>query len=184
MVGEFQLRNQILLVERGCIVRKVFNIFAISLILLLAVIIQSQRPVRADWWNRDQAPRPVLDREDRPVFDRDERPVLDRGGADEQPEPTTPPVGGPAQEAQDQGHDDRCEPGESFTGPYCGWSPGQDDPGEDGDDNGGGIGGAEVLGLSDTSSGNLDPSDIIQLAGFLCLLLYAKSKLSVRIAKY
>jgi len=148
---------------------KVFKCLVITLVLTLGLFVKNQGPARAGWWTRDDG---------RPVFDRDERPVFDRG-SQEQPEPTNPPSGGPPEETQDQGDggDDPCEPGESFTGPYCGWSPGQDDPGDDGEN--GGIGGTEVLGLSDTSSGYLDPSDIIQLTGFLCLLLYAKSKLSV-----
>ena len=78
-------------------------------------------------------------------------------------------------------NDDPCAPGKSYTGPYCGWAPGV----ESGQGNVqlaqsvGGVEGQRVLGLSKTSSGDLELSDIIFLTGILCLLLYARSKLII-----
>ena len=40
--------------------------------------------------------------------------------------------------------------------------------------------GPQVLGLSDTAGEGLQPSDIILLAGILCLTLYLRSKLTVK----
>lgn len=40
--------------------------------------------------------------------------------------------------------------------------------------------GSKVLGLSNTAGEGLQPSDIILLAGILCLMLYLRSKLTVK----
>ena len=111
----------------------------------------------------------------------------------QQPSPTTgvsqptatPRVGeppdGPTETPQpsnggngDNNDDDPCADGKSYTGDYCGWSPGvvggSDSPriGEPG--------GPQIKGLSYTSGSELAASDIILLTGILCLLLYVRSK--------
>lgn len=78
-------------------------------------------------------------------------------------------------------NEDPCASGKSFSGPYCGWSPGVG--GGSGSSTGVSyprIGGPQVLGLSYTGGSDLSWSDIILLTGVLCLALYVRSKLEVR----
>lgn len=93
--------------------------------------------------------------------------------------PTSTP--GPSDDGNDGDDDDPCASGKSYTGDYCGWSPGVG-----GDGGGGGDaprigepGGPQIKGLSYTSGSELVPSDIILLTGVLCLLLYVRSKITV-----
>lgn len=101
---------------------------------------------------------------------------------------STPKIGGgptaiPTQSSNNTGStsssEDPCAAGKSYIGPYCGWSPSVG-----GNSSGGStssmsprIGGEpQVLGLSNTSSSEIAWSDIIMLAGVLCLVLYTRSK--------
>jgi hypothetical protein len=107
-------------------------------------------------------------------------------------EPTSVPTNGgvptsiPTQtQTNNPSNDDPCAAGKSYTGDYCGWSPPR-------------IGGNEgnsttttsssgsvpaVRGLSYTAGPDLAPSDIILLLGVLCLLLYVKSKIELKISR-
>lgn len=74
--------------------------------------------------------------------------------------------------------DDPCAPGNTYTGEYCGWSPGVGEGGDGESAEGSRIGepGGPIKGLSYTSGSDLAASDIILLTGVLCLLLYVRSK--------
>lgn len=72
-----------------------------------------------------------------------------------------------------------CDPGKPYSGPYCGWSPSVENSGGGGNLDQPRIGGPQVLGLSDTSGSDTAISDIILLAGVLCLALYARSKFDI-----
>ncbi|MBI5452743.1 hypothetical protein HY945_04740 [Candidatus Gottesmanbacteria bacterium] len=141
--------------------------------------------VLADWWQRPDT------RSTPPILERDNRIVLPTESPTSPPsQPTaTPRVGEPGTPAPTSttttssggSTEDPCASGKSYTGPYCGWSPGV---GGGGGGGGGGspaqparVGGPKVLGLSKTSSADLALSDIILLTGVLCLALYARSKL-------
>jgi len=93
--------------------------------------------------------------------------------------PTSAPTQTPSSDSGSSSNNDEdaCD-GDSYTGPYCGWSPEKDKPSSS--DGGGGealrVGGPSVLGLSDTSGDDLKVSDIMLLTGVLCLLLYVRSK--------
>lgn len=91
--------------------------------------------------------------------------------------PTSAPTNAPSGGGSGNTTEDPCGSGKSYSGPYCGWSPVVEGGtgGESGDLR---IGGPKVLGLSKTSSGDLELSDIIFLSGVLCLALYVRSKLS------
>lgn len=92
-------------------------------------------------------------------------------------QPTSSGNGGGSSTSTDS-NGNACDPGKSYTGPYCGWSPSTS-----GNSGGGSTtsgprigGGPQVLGLSNTSGSEVAWSDIITLAGVLCLTLYARSK--------
>ncbi|OGG06392.1 hypothetical protein A3D05_06350 [Candidatus Gottesmanbacteria bacterium RIFCSPHIGHO2_02_FULL_40_24] len=138
----------------------------------------------ADWWQRGD--RPVLPRNE---FNLPSQPPEEPTNGQPPSEPTiTPPgQGGPQITPTpdpggngENGDEDPCAPGKSYTGDYCGWSPRIG--GEDGGGDGGGGESAEayqaseVLGLSDTAGSEVGLSDIMLLSGLLCLLMYAKSK--------
>lgn len=93
-----------------------------------------------------------------------------------------PPIGGttpsdPGENGSGSGGN-ACDPEKPYSGPYCGWSPSVGSGG-DSSSNQPRIGGPQVLGLSDTSGSETAISDIILLAGVLCLALYARSKLNI-----
>lgn len=95
--------------------------------------------------------------------------------------PTNPPTGGTSPSDPGESESGRggnsCDPGKSYVGPYCGWSPSVGNNGGGGGQTQSRVGGPQVLGLSNTSSSDVVLSDIILLAGVLCLALYARSKL-------
>lgn len=147
----------------------------------------------ADWWSRDD--RPVA-----PTIARDRLPTQapePTWPPTSPPQPTTPSqatptvtprIGGPPTatptlfpSATPGGGggggtaEDPCASGKSYTGPYCGWSPGVGGGGEEIVR----VGEPEVLGLSATSGEDLTLSDIMLLVGALCLLLYTRSKVSI-----
>ena len=105
-----------------------------------------------------------------------------------QPQPTaTPRVGDPgaptetpdsSDDGDNNNNDDPCASGKSYTGDYCGWSPGVGGDGGDGSADTPRIGdpAGPIKGLSYTSGSELAVSDIILLTGVLCLLLYVRSK--------
>lgn len=156
------------------------------IIIFLSLGLVLPRLTSADWWERP------TDRPDQPSYDRDIPTTAPTNPPEEEVEPTNPPAGeptatplpqgGPTEEPTDEDNEeptdengDPCDPGKSYTGDYCGWSPGIDEG------NGGGIGGTDyydpgVLGLSYTSGEEIGISDIMLLIGALCLLMYAKSK--------
>ena len=159
------------------------------IIIFLSLGLVLPKLASADWWERP------TDRPDQPSYDRDiptiaptNPPVYNPSPTSppngQQPTATPPPQGGgptvePTEEPQDEEDgdedEDPCADGKSYTGEYCGWSPGIDEG------NGGGIGGTDyydpgVLGLSYTSGEEIGISDIMLLVGALCLLMYAKSK--------
>jgi hypothetical protein len=83
-------------------------------------------------------------------------------------------------------NDDPCASGKPYTGDYCGWSPRVG--GDPGNTNTASLGesnqiGPVVKGLSYTASPDLVLSDIILLLGVLCLLLYVKSKIELKISR-
>lgn len=148
-------------------------------VVILSIFLVKGNFVLADWWQRpDTRPSP-------PNLPRDESrlPTSEPTSAPPTPSPTGR-VGGPSvtpqptSSAESTSGEDPCASGKSYSGPYCGWSPSIESGGGGG---GGGegarIGGAQILGLSKTSGADMAPSDIILLAGVLCLLLYVKSKL-------
>ena len=170
-------------------------VILLSLIFILTLMLIKGNFVYADWWERPTA-HPT-----QPSFGRDLPPTSPPSEPTTPPgqptsAPTTPPsqptvtpprTGGPTVEpttapsSSTSDGDNACDPGDPFSGPYCGWSP---------EVGGGGVGGPEsvygpqVMGLSYTSGGELEPSDIILLTGVLCLLLYARSKLNVADRKH
>lgn len=167
--------------------------FIVLAALTVAVMSVSGGQANADWWVRPTAlptqptsPRTVI------TFPTETaNPTSSAPTVTPQVPTITSAVGGPnvptatpvPSDGSANSNSNPCAPGQSYTGPYCGWSPSTSDGGS----GGGGsapsaprIGGPEVLGLSNTSSGNLEPSDIILLTGVLCLLLYVKSKLSLK----
>ena len=155
--------------------------------LLLIMIILSfgfllKTVVLADWWERG----------DRPVYPRNEISIPTRfpepTNPPSQPSVTQPPVGSPqATTVPDSGStssdEDPCEPGKSYTGDYCGWSPGigGNDNGDDGGEASSDPADPQVLGLSYTGGEQITLSDIMLLSGILCLLLYVKSKFAPNI---
>lgn len=145
--------------------------------------------VLADWWQRSDV-RPTQPSQVRyiPTDVPTQQPTTPpsvpsatpRVGEPSSPSPTQQPTGGTS--GSTSSSDDPCAPGKSYYGPSCGWSP------RVGGESSGGGGGSvvsepkktgKVLGLSNTSSSDLNPSDIILLTGILCLALYARSKLLV-----
>lgn len=149
-------------------------------VVILSIFLVKGNFVLADWWNRsDVRPSP-------PSLPREEGriPTLEPTSAPPTPSPTGR-VGGPSitpaptSTAGSTSDEDPCASGKSYVGPYCGWSPGVESGGGGGGGGGEGarVGGPQILGLSKTSGADMAPSDIILLAGVLCLLLYVKSKL-------
>lgn len=173
----------------------------ISLFVFALVIIPT---VHADWWDRPDArpTQPSVNRDlptSTPPADPGEPtqgptnqptqgpttppsqptavPTIGGGGLEVTPTPITGGQGGPVSSSSD----DPCASGKSFSGPYCGWSPGVGGTSSSG--GGSSISQVQLVkaspkikGLSKTSSGDVTPSDIILLTGILCLLLYVKSK--------
>lgn len=181
--------------------KKIVLILELSLISFIfgSLLVKSETAL-ADWWSRDD--RPVA-----PTIARDRLPTQvpePTWPPTSPPQPTTPSQATPTVTPRIGGlptatptlfpsatpgggggggtAEDPCASGKSYTGPYCGWSPGVG-----GETTGGGgegeivrAGGPEVLGLSATSGEDLTLSDIMLLAGTLCLLLYTRSKVSIR----
>ena len=154
------------------------------LMVILSFGFMMKTVVLADWWERGD--RPVLPRQE---FEIPTQPPVDPTS----PPPTQipdgkvspPPQGGPeVTPTPDPGNggdngdedDDPCAEGKSYTGEYCGWSPGVGDPGNGGGGEAAQSYGPQVQGLSYTSGEDAGLSDIMLLAGLLCLLMYAKSK--------
>lgn len=154
-----------------------FFIVIVTLALSWMLFTDKAGTVWADWWQRPEV-RPT-----QPSIPRDIEPTshpapteAPKGGA----APTNPPVGDGGSGGGGIGSpEDPCAPGKSFAGPYCGWSPSTQSGG-----GGGGtveqpkVGTPQVLGLSDTSGSETTVSDIMILAGVLCLALYARSKVT------
>ncbi len=159
-------------------------------VFIFTVLIVWRGYVQADWID----PRAGV-RATPPIFDRDGRINLPTDVPTQPPAaPTaTPRVGGPSISpvptsssgstggGNSSSTDDPCASGKSYSGPYCGWSPsvGSGDSGTGSPRIGGGE--PQVLGLSYTAGDGISWSDIIFLTGVLCLLLYARSKLSKEI---
>lgn len=155
-------------------------------IFIAGFFILNNNKVFADWWERPTV-QPTQPSIERPTTAPS--PTLAPTSPPSQPTVTPPPSGGVPTSAPTPtptsspsgggGKEDPCAPGKSYVGPHCGWSPRVG-----GEEGGGGevLGvttqeeGPEVLGLSYTSSRDLTISDIMLLAGVLCLLLYARSK--------
>ena len=155
------------------------------LALLFVIVLIGIYPasIKADWWERPAArpTQPSLDRHlptSAPEPSPTDEPEMPLSEPTITPDPgksvITPGIGGVEDsKVSNSDEEDPCGEGKAYTGPYCGWSPDHDtyeaseniasEP--------------QVLGLSDTSSRNLPLSDIMQLVGVLCLLLYARSKL-------
>lgn len=176
--------------------KKTVSVFKLSLFIFFAGIIFTG-VVKADWWERPS------ERPTQPAVVRDGLPTTPPQPTQPSSSPTQPPVrptatptpriGGlptstPVPTSTGSGGgggttEDPCAPGKSFTGPHCGWSPGVGGGEGGGTVGGGGQGGAaesRVLGLSYTSGEDLTLSDIMLLAGALCLLMYIRSKVSIR----
>ena len=158
--------------------------FIIGVLILCILAIKTQGTVFADWWQRSDV-RPT-----QPSVPRTEI-VFPTSVPNPTPTPT-PKVTNPSVTPVPTGlgntnntggsssTEDPCAPGKSYVGPYCGWSP-------TAENNGGGndladprIGGPAVKGLSYTGGGDLGYSDIILLVGVLCILLYIRSKITVK----
>lgn len=136
---------------------------------------------QADWWVRP------TEREIQPT--REPRVNLAPRTAADLISPTSPPSGATGTgTGASSSNDNPCEPGKSFTGPNCGWSPGISEYSHDSSSGGSSqatgyrIGGPEILGLSDTESAasQVNNSDIALLSGVLCLLIYVKSKFGAK----
>lgn len=182
----------------------IYTIF--TLVLLMFINVVNPAKSEADWWNRpaERATQPSTPRDvvllptqppptqptsPPPTAAPTIAPTMQPSTAVNQPTatpriggeptvaPTQTPVNGNGGSSTDS-NGNACDPGKSYTGPYCGWSPSTSN-------NGGGTyqarigGGPRVLGLSNTSGSEVAWSDIIMLAGVLCLALYARSKLIV-----
>lgn len=161
--------------------KKIISGISFILILLIFFQISAKSGVYADWWQRPEV-RPTQPSEERNL------PTSAPTSPPSQPTvaPTSPPTGGTPSDGGGGGtsggggtNEDPCAAGKSYVGPYCGWSP---DTTKSGGGGGGGgepsrVGGPQILGLSNTSSSDVYLSDIMILAGILCLALYAKSKI-------
>ncbi len=159
-------------------------------VFIFTVLIVWRGYARADWVDPRDGVRPT-----QPSSNRDGRILLPTQSPTIQPtQPTQPPqptatpiVGGPSvtpvPTSSSSSTDDPCASGKSYSGPYCGWSPSTSSSTD-----GGSLGsspriggGQQILGLSYTAGDGISWSDIIFLTGVLCLLLYARSKLSKEI---
>ncbi len=177
------------------------------LIFLFLVGFVAHSTVQADWWDRPsvQPTQPSIERNlptsvpppeptQQPVQQPTQSPTTppSQPTAATIPSPTqtsptqTPSSGGAGQGGPLAGSDDPCASGKSYSGQYCGWSPGVGGGSEEGSSSTeqpqilAKVGGPSVKGLSKTGSGDVTPSGIILLTGILCLLLYAKSKIEFR----
>ena len=161
----------------------------IILILFLSFSFFLYDSAVADWWDRPDS-RPTQPGVER--FLPTVPPQPDSPSPTMKVSPTSAPIGGPEVTptgvlSGDGGSkdDDPCAPGKAYSGEYCGWSP---RIGEGGSGTGGGVDGPisrgpQVFGLSETAGAEAGLSDIMLLAGVLCLMLYAKSKLNPDIEK-
>ena len=156
----------------------------IILILFLSFSFFLYDSALADWWDRPDS-RPTQPGVER--FLPTVPPQPDSPSPTKKVTPTSPPNGGP--EVTPTGvlngdggstDDDPCAPGKAYSGEYCGWSPriGEAGGGTEGETSVSSWGGPAVSGLSETSGEEAGISDIMLLAGILCLMLYAKSKLN------
>lgn len=153
--------------------KKIISSFGFILILLIFFQISAKSFVSADWWVRSEV-RPT-----QPTEEHNLPPTPTNPPSQPTVAPTNPPTGGTPSNGGGGGsssNDDPCASGKSYVGPYCGWSPSTSSGGGGGSDQPR-AGGPQVLGLSNTSSLDVALSDIMFLAGVLCLLVYAKSKL-------
>lgn len=174
--------------------KKIFIIGGTLFIFVLSWhLVTEHNMVLADWWERPSE-RPTQPAVTRTVTPPEEGPsptvVVPTQPSSPtatsvpgNPTPTSTSGGGGTGGIPDSGGgsssngEDPCRSGQSYNGPYCGWSPR--------------VGGnpqsstivasaPKVKGLSRTSSGDLVPSDIILLIGVLCLLLYVRSKADLK----
>lgn len=160
----------------------------IIFIFVVGFFVKNNLVAFADWWERGDA-RPT-------------QPSMERNLPTLPPQPTSappttvPPTGAaptttprvgeptviPTTQAGEEAvsDEDPCAEGESYEGPYCGWSPsigeGAGGNGGEGETLAAGVSGPQVMGLSYTAGEGIEVSDIILLTGVLCLLMYAKSK--------
>ncbi len=153
---------------------KILTAKIILLILFLVIMIgRNNHLVLADWWTRSDI-RPT-----QPSLERNlPTTTVVEPTVETQATPTTavtpPPIGDPgvtntlvptavptatssddSSSTSSSGGSDSSESTTSYVGP-------------------------QVLGLSDTAGEGLQPSDIILLAGVLCLTLYLRSKLTIK----
>ncbi|MBI3379770.1 hypothetical protein HY029_03390 [Candidatus Gottesmanbacteria bacterium] len=167
---------------------KIITIAVFIFILLMFFQISTGSSVKADWWIRPtaQPTQPSFDRNLEPTTvvhptvaptSEPVQPTVTPGTV-----PTNPPSQGGTGSPDGGGssNNNPCAAGQSYVGPYCGWSP---DVNHSGGGGGGSsesprIGGPQVLGLSNTSSSDVAFSDIMILAGVLCLLVYTRSKIT------
>lgn len=168
--------------------KNILKLLTLIIIFIATVLFTQQNYIWADWWQRgEERPTP-------PGLDRDGRIILPTIAPTSSPtippiQPTaTPKIGGPSVTPVPTGTsgssstDDPCGPGKSYTGPYCGWSPSTSSSGGGNAGSSPRIGGGpQVLGLSYTGGEGITWSDIISLTGVLCLLLYARSKMTKEI---
>jgi len=169
--------------------RKIISGISFIGILLIFFQISAKPMVSAEWWQRPEA-RPTQPSKERNLLPL---PTTQPTSSPSQPTaaPTSPPTptggapsGGGGGAGGTTSNEDPCAAGKSYVGPYCGWSPNTTSTGGGGR-SGGSLeqprigGGPQVLGLSNTSGSDIYLSDIMILAGILCLTLYARSKITV-----
>lgn len=157
--------------------KRINILISMTVFVLGLLILPKLNLVSADWWSRseDRPTAPTISRDRIPTSAPQPTQVVTQA-----PQPTSSGGGGTGGSGGGNS-DDPCAGGKSYTGSYCGWSPEKDKPSSStGGETSPRIGGPEVKGLSYTGGKELVPSDIIFLTGVLCLLLYARSKLSLR----
>lgn len=181
-------------------IRKILTTDLLIIIIIMAMY--QKNPVYADWWQRPPGDVQDVTREPRPTDIRTtEQPrptdsvrptdVKNSPVPTQAHNPTTVPTakptsgGGGGQGDPGGGGnggsstDDPCGPGKSYTGPYCGWSPGigGSSGGNSTDTSGNMVAGSVgVRGLSYTSGSNmLTIADVMLLFGVLCLSLFLRS---------
>ena len=176
----------------GEYMKKIISVGFFITILLIFFQVTTKNEVEADWWIRPTGvptqPSFVRNVEPTSVV----HPTINPTNAPNQPTvaPTSPPTGGTpssdgsvSSDGSGNSNNNPCAAGQSYVGPYCGWSPDVNNSGGGGGNSSSSeprIGSPQVLGLSDTSSGNMTASDIMILAGVLCLVLYARSKIEMK----
>lgn len=152
---------------------KILTAKIILIILFLMLLIgKSDHLALADWWTRsDIRPtqpnierslptvivEPTVGTQVTPTLVASHPPIGDPGVTNT-PVPTAEPTATPSNNSSSTSTSGGNESSGSTT-PYVG---------------------PQVLGLSDTAGEGLQPSDIILLAGILCLTLYLRSKLTVK----